>query len=258
MLRAAGYGAQDIADTIRKLVKAGCEVGLHGIDAWLDSSKGRDELEEIRRLTGVSEVGVRMHWLYHDQQSPVALERAGASYDSTIGYNDTVGYRAGTVQAYKPLQTKHLLELPLHVMDTALFYPSYLELTLQEAITLLGLMVDNSVQFGGSLTINWHDRSIAPERLWDAPYRDLLQDLRNRGAWFATAGEAISWFRKRRSAAFEFDCAEPGVVRAKVSGDGGSLPGLRLRIHKPRVPSVNGAREPHNYVDVAVIEAVCL
>ena len=122
--RAARYGARDIADTIGKIMAAGCEVGLHGIDAWLDSSRGREELEEIRRLTGVSEIGVRMHWLYYDQQSPVALEQAGAAYDSTIGYNETVGYRAGTTQAYKPLPATRLLELPLHVMDTALFYPS--------------------------------------------------------------------------------------------------------------------------------------
>ena len=67
-----------------------------------------------------------MHWLYYDQQSPVALEQAEAVYDSTIGYKETVGYRAGTTQVYKPLQVTRLLELPMHVMDTALFYPAYL------------------------------------------------------------------------------------------------------------------------------------
>ena len=51
--RAARYGAQDIADTIERLRAAGCEVALHGIDAWIDSSKGREELDEIRRLTGI-------------------------------------------------------------------------------------------------------------------------------------------------------------------------------------------------------------
>ncbi len=107
-----------------------------------------------------------MHWLYYDQQSPSALETAGAAYDSTIGYNETVGYRAGTTQVYKPLDVSRLLELPLHVMDTALFYPSYLGLSPQEARALLGRMVDNAVHFGGCLTINWHDRSLAPERLW--------------------------------------------------------------------------------------------
>ena len=93
--RASRYGARDIAGTIEKILAAGCEVGLHGIDAWTDSSKGIEEFEEIQRLTGISEIGVRMHWLYYDQQSPVALEEAGAAYDSTIGYRETVGYRNG-------------------------------------------------------------------------------------------------------------------------------------------------------------------
>ena len=41
-----------------------------------------------------------MHWLYFDQNSPKTLENAGANYDSTVGYNETVGYRAGTAQGY--------------------------------------------------------------------------------------------------------------------------------------------------------------
>ena len=255
--RAAGYGAQDIADTIQKLIAAGCEVGLHGIDAWLDSSKGREELEEIRRLTGASEIGVRMHWLYHNDRSPVVLEKAGAAYDSTIGYNETVGYRAGTTQVYKPLGASRLSELPLHVMDTALFYCDYLDLSPRQARTLLSGMVGNAVHFGGCLTINWHDRSIAPERLWDGTYRELVQDLKGRGAWFSTAGQAVSWFRKRRAATFEVDCTEPGAVRAKVTVDQGNhLPGLRLRIHKARKPNGIGAHGSEDYVDFAVDESV--
>jgi hypothetical protein len=255
--RGSRYEAQDIAVTIRKLMTAGCEVGLHGIDAWLDCSKGREELEEIRRLTGVSEIGVRMHWLYYDQQSPLALETAGAAYDSTMGYNETVGYRTGTTQVYRPLDASQLLELPLHVMDTALFYPSYLDLSPRQARILLGQMVDNAVRFGGTLTINWHDRSIAPERLWEVCYRDMVQDLKSRGAWFSTAGQAISWFRKRRSAAFETDSILPGAVRAKVAVDhGDNLPGLRLRIHEARERSEIGAHRSENYADMAVNESI--
>src|ERR1700730_2554504 len=147
MLRAARYGAQDISDAIHRLTTAGCEVGLHGIDAWIDSSRGREEVSEIRRLTGASAIGVRMHWLYYDQQSPAVLEAAGLAYDSTIGYNETVGYRAGTTQVYKPLDASQLFELPLHVMDTALFYPSHLGLSPQQAEEMLGQMVDNAVNF---------------------------------------------------------------------------------------------------------------
>jgi hypothetical protein len=256
-LRAARYGAKDIADTIRKLTNAGCEVGLHGIDAWLDSLKGHQELGEIRSLTAASEIGVRMHWLYYNQQSASTVEAAGAAYDSTIGYNETVGYRAGTTQVYKPLEASRLLELPLHVMDTALFYPSYLNLTTHRARVLLSRMVDTAVRYGGALTINWHDRSLAPERLWGGCYRDLIQEMKSRGAWFATAGQAISWFRKRRSAAFLTDATKPGGPRTNVTVDHGeTVPGLRLRIHKARNPSEIGHRSFDDYVDMAVNENV--
>jgi len=254
--RKAGYGAQDIEDIIRKLVAAGHEVGLHGIDAWIDSSKGYEELQEIRRLTGVSDTGVRMHWLYYDQHSPSTLQKAGAAYDSTFGYNETVGYRAGTTQVYRPLGATQLLELPMHVMDTALFYPARLELSLKQANLILRQMVDNADHFGGVLTINWHDRSVVPERLWDACYRDLLADLKSRGAWFSTAGQTVCWFRKRRSAAFETDSIGPGTVRAKVAVEpGDDLPGLRLRIHNPRKRTGIRTHGSEDYVDMTVDES---
>jgi hypothetical protein len=255
--RASRYQARDIADAIRKITAAGCEVGLHGIDAWLDSSRARDELQEIRNLTRFSRIGVRMHWLYYSKQSPLALEQAGAAYDSTVGYRETVGYRAGTTQAYKPLEVKRLLELPMHVMDTALFYPSYLGLTSQKATKLLGQMVDHVAQVGGCLTINWHDRSLVPERLWYACYRDLLQDLKSRGPWFSTAGQAAAWFQKRRSVVFRADALKEGGVCAKVGADGADdLPGLRLRIHRPHEAGPAGAYGSDGYLDLALDESV--
>jgi peptidoglycan/xylan/chitin deacetylase (PgdA/CDA1 family) len=253
--RAAAYGAKDIADTISKLVARGCEVGLHGIDGWVDSSRGRKELEEIRRLTGESEIGVRMHWLYFDEHSPAALEKAGAAYDSTSGYNEDVGYRAGTTQVFKPVQASQLLELPLHVMDTALFYPAYLDLSQAEAMKLIRQMADNAVRLGGCLTINWHDRSTAPERCWDECYRGLLRDLKARGAWFATAREAVDWFRQRRSVVFEVDPQERGAVRTKVTAPGdGNIPGLRFRHNPARQPNGFGTDRSEAFVDGPIHE----
>jgi peptidoglycan/xylan/chitin deacetylase (PgdA/CDA1 family) len=255
--RAARYSATELSDALRKLVSAGCEIGLHGIDAWCDSARGGAELEEIRRLTGESKIGVRMHWLYYDQQSPLMLERAEAAYDSTIGYNETVGYRAGTTQVYKPLGVSRLLELPLHVMDTAMFYPAHLGLSTSKAKKILGQMVDNAFKHGGCLTVNWHDRSLAPERLWYASYRDLVEDLKGRGVWFATAGQAVAWYKKRRSVVFDKDDTGTDKVCAGVlpsHNDG--LPGLRLRIHKERKSREIGAQGTENYFDLPVDESV--
>jgi hypothetical protein len=230
--RAARYGAADLSEQIRNLISADCEVGLHGIDAWLDSDAAARELGEVRSITGCQEVGVRMHWLYFDAQSPATLERAGASYDSTVGYNETIGYRAGTTQAYKPLSTRRLIELPLHIMDTALFFPSYLNLPPGHARKRVGQMVDDATRFGGCLTINWHDRSIAPERLWGKFYADLVAELKARGAWLATAGQTVAWFRKRRAAVFENVNWDAGVLRAQIGVEAAdNLPSLQLRVH---------------------------
>jgi hypothetical protein len=87
------------------------------------------------------------------------------------------------------------------------------------------------------LTVNWHDRSIAPERLWGEFYRQMLEDLSSRGPWFATAANAVAWFRKRREAVFE--SVEVGAgevkVRCRLSTLDTTLPGLRIRVHKPHV-----------------------
>lgn len=228
--RAASYEVAELGEAFKKLKTTGHEIGVHGIEAWRDSAKGREELERVSRFTSAPELGVRMHWLFFDERSPALLEDAGFSYDSTVGYNETVGYRAGTSQIFKPLTAEKLLELPMHVMDTALFYPSYLNLSSKAAEEMILPLIENAVHFGGVLTVNWHDRSIAPERLWDGFYIWLLAQLRAKGAWFATAAKTVSWFRKRRSTTFE----RTGNGRIKIHGGGNDgLPGLRVRIFKP-------------------------
>jgi hypothetical protein len=231
IFRASGYAAKELAPQIKRLQDAGKEVGLHGIDAWLGSAEAQKELNEIRELTAQSEIGVRMHWLYSDGQSASALDAGGAAYDSTVGYNGAVGYRAGTTQAFKRFDAGRLLELPLHVMDTALFYPSHLGYSSEQAKIVLTQMVDNAAVFGGALTVNWHDRSLAPERLWGDCYRELIQNMKRQGAWFATAGQTTRWFRKRRSARFVKDDSQPCGVQVNPADDVMELPALTVQMH---------------------------
>lgn len=249
--RAARYGARDIATSLHTLRAAGCEIGVHGIDAWHDSVRGRQELEAVAAAAETTELGVRMHWLYGDGDSPATLEKAGFAYDATSGYNETVGYRAGTTQVFKPLEAVHLLELPLHVMDTALFYPRHLHLSVPEALARVRQVIDHARRLGGTVTINWHDRSLAPERLWGTAYREVLAELRSQRPWFATAAGAVGWFRKRRSAVFECIRTEPRLLRASVAATAdGDVPGLRLRVHMPRGGRPRGLEAPARYIDV--------
>ena len=227
--RAASYDALDLKEILRGLETSGKEISVHGIDAWRDAAAGRDEKKIISEITGASELGVRMHWLYFGEESHATLEAAGFTYDSTVGYNGTVGYRAGTTQVFKPLTTKNLLELPMHAMDTALFYPAYLNLSPAQAAEKIRPLIARAVESGGTLTVNWHDRSLAPERLWDGSYVQLIAQCKKNGAWFATAGQAVEWFRQRRAAGFE--CGVRSVKIRAGTFPGKKLPGQRVRVH---------------------------
>jgi len=132
-------------------------------------------------------------------------------------------------------------------MDTALFYPSYMNLSDKQARVAMRPLIGNATKFGGILTINWHDRSLGPERLWGEPYRQLLSDLKSSGGWFATASEAVSWFKKRRSAKIDNVVCDGSTVRARVSMGklGRQLPGLRLRLH----------RSPFKHIDVSITDS---
>ncbi len=231
--RASRYALADIADDLKRLLSANREIAVHGIDAWRDSAKGRDERERIQEITGAVEIGVRMHWLYFNSQASLTLEKAGFSYDSTAGYNETIGYRAGTAQVFKHPNVDHLLELPLHIMDTALFYPSYMNLSDKQAGAAMLPLIENATRFGGVLTVNWHDRSLGPERLWGDTYVTLLGDLRARTPWFATAAQTVSWFRKRRAASFATVTQDGGSIRVQPATDltAADLPPLTVRVY---------------------------
>jgi hypothetical protein len=254
--RATAYDVTHIDKRLRRVMSAGCEVGLHGIDAWADAEAGRLEASRISSLTKAADLGVRMHWLYRDENSPAKLEEAGFSYDSTVGYNETVGYRAGLMQVFKPLRASRLLELPMHIMDTALLYPSYLGLSEEKAFERIKRVIASAAKYGGALTVNWHDRSIAPERLWGELYRRLVDECTTQGAWFATGKQATSWFRKRRSVVFETSDSNDGVRAAVTQSSIEKLPALILRRWRER-PGDPGSGRSQSYTDEVLESAGC-
>ena len=232
--RGAGYDLTDLADGMATLLKEGCELGVHGIDAWHSAERGREELGRIAGINGKSGIGIRMHWLLQDQGTFQVLEEAGFAYDSTAGYNETVGYRNGTTQVFRPLGARTLLELPLHIQDGALFYPERLDLSESEAWDRCRGLIDHARESGGVLTTLWHDRSPGPERFWGDFYLRLVGALRSQGGWFATAEEVVGWFRKRRGVSFERVEGLDGVARTRLRYHGEEiLPPLTVRVHRP-------------------------
>lgn len=231
--RRVPYDVDDVRDALVELHDDGYEIAVHGIDAWCDTAAGRAELERISSVVGTPDPGVRMHWLLFDARSRERLDAAGYEYDATCGYNDAVGFRAGTTQVFKPLDADHLLELPLHIQDTALFFPGRLHLSDQAAWEATEMVRRAALAGGGVLTVSWHDRSLAPERLWHRFYARLLDALRSDGAWFGTARDVVAWFRLRRGLAVDgLDVGSSGVtVEVRSEDPRAAAAGFVIRVH---------------------------
>lgn len=230
--RAGRYDVSKLKKYVSHIQSEGCEVGLHGIDAWRDAEKCLRESKQIASVAGRPVYGTRIHWLYFNKNSPTYFEKTGLKYDSTLGYNEAVGFHAGTAQAFRPPETKDFLELPLLVQDTAMFYPERMGLCENEAFVLCKNIIKNVYTFGGVLVINWHDRSLAPERLWGDFYMKLLLEIKSWRPWFATGSEVTEWFQKRRSAKFSKITVEDELPQIAVEGFSvGSGPGLGIKIY---------------------------
>ena len=166
---------------------------------------------------------MRVHWLLADADTPKTLEEAGYAYDSTMGYNETIGFRAGTLQVFLPPGNRSMLELPMHIQDGALFYPSYLGLNESEASSMCERVIRSAQEHGGVLTLLWHDRSHGPERFWGEFYARLVARLKTLNVWFASARQVVNWFRERRRVVFD---------RAELKHEGAPIhPPLCVRVH---------------------------
>lgn len=231
--RAVKYQASEASAYIRELASRRCEIGVHGINAWASEEAGAAEMAAVSEACAAPVQGIRTHWLYLSQDSFRHLENAGFRYDSSLGYNGAIGFRCGTAQVFKPAGVDRLLEIPLHIMDTALMYADRLDLGHGDAWELIEQLLGSYCPGGGVVTVNWHHRSVGPERYWDGLYRGLLDRLKNENAWFATATDVAGWFGKRRRAVFTSPAEAGGVVRVTTDGKDDYLPALVVRVHHP-------------------------
>jgi hypothetical protein len=243
--RAVRYDVTEIGKEVSEMQAGGWEIGLHGIDAWCDGTCARQEKSRILSVTKQSDIGVRMHWLCNDERTVTVLDEAGFEYDSTGGYNETIGFRVGTSQVFRPLHVNHLLEIPLHIQDVALFYPAFLDLDEPTAWKRCMTLLEHQKACGGVVTILWHMRSLSPERLWGGFYKRLLDEGSRANAWFGTARETVDWFRSRRRMRLSTR-ASPDDQLFIYAGNGNEPDGtdMTIRVYHPE-PAAQ-----HPYTDI--------
>jgi hypothetical protein len=167
-----------IRSLVRHIHERGHEIGFHaGLGTFRDVRRTAAEFHRLRATAsslGIAQTswGGRQHYLQWETPATWSnWERAGLDYDSSVGFADRVGFRAGTSREYPAFdlherRALRLLERPLHVMDGTLF--GYMRLGRSAAAERTLRIAGECRRHGGTLTILWHNSSIltTADRRW--------------------------------------------------------------------------------------------
>src|SRR6266511_119373 len=185
---------------VETLLDTEAEIGLHGSYATADDT-GRlaEEKATLEALAGPVH-GQRYHYLRADpHRNLTPLAGLGFRYDTTLGFPDAVGFRAGIAHPFRPWNFERdepldLVEIPLAAMDATLAEERYLGLAARRAEPRLMRLLDWAAEHGGAFAILWHPDRFDPATSagWDRLYSRLLDGVRRRGGICMSAAELAS------------------------------------------------------------------
>jgi len=182
---------------VETLRETGAEVGLHGsYTAADDPGRLADEKATLEALAGPV-AGHRYHYLRGDPHRNIA--GLPFVYDTTLGFPDAVGFRAGIARPFRPWDFERdrpaaVIEVPLAAMDATLAEERYLGLAAKRAEPQLLHLLDWAAENGGAFAILWHPDRFDPLTSggWDRLYSRVLEAVVERGGTCVPAVELVS------------------------------------------------------------------
>jgi hypothetical protein len=194
---------RSIADVMRTLRDEGFDVGLHGS---YESARAPGVLRRERARLEDDLAGAvtttRQHFLHWDVRwTPQLQEAAGLRADSSLGYNRTVGFRAGTSLPFRQFdltagRTLDVVQVPLVVQDAALLGPIAAGGSREEPREAVRRLFDEVAEVGGAITLVFHpDKLVRPA--WRALYEWTLDHAVASGGWVTSVAGLDAWWRER-------------------------------------------------------------
>jgi hypothetical protein len=221
--------AYDVAERrfrpiLRSLAAGGFEVGLHtGYRAHEHDDWLRDERDRLADAAGVEIDGSRHHFWHLGPDVEATLrahERAGFAHDSSLAFNDHVGFRRSVAFPFRPWDEQlgrplRTIQVPTAVMDGNLLYGSA---DVDAAVAEVGRVVETIRSVGGVGSIDWHIQASVPRtpeyRHWGVAYQEILGLL---------ASEPDLWVTSHREIA-RWSAARSAVLRAGEAGTTDTVP----------------------------------
>ena len=196
------YNIEDLEEELHQINDSGWEVGLHsGYYAFNDFEEILREKKRLEKVLDREVIGNRNHYLrFQVPDSWEYLKRAGFRYDTSLGFNEMVGFRNGMCHPFRPynLHTDreiNILEIPLTIMDDTLFESTT---SYEEAWELSKRLIDTVAAYRGVICLNWHSESFNcpfkdPRELL---YKKILHYCSGKKAWMTSGEKIYDWWEK--------------------------------------------------------------
>lgn len=159
-----------IRELLKKIHKRGHLIGLHGsYESMLNTNIINSEFKYLQQTCvalGINQKkwGNRQHYLRINTKNTLSnLDNWGISHDSSIGFAEHIGFRAGICFAYPAYdliarKTLNIIEYPLIMMECSIISKKYMNLgySLESSEKIEKLMeICNS--YKGTFSILWHN-----------------------------------------------------------------------------------------------------
>lgn len=197
---------------VRELLDAlgeGAEVGLHGsINSKSSVGVLKEELDRLQvKLTDAPITSIRNHFWSVDNSAELTLlnhQSVGLKVDSSLGLNDSPGFRRGICVPFFPWNrfdqsTLDILSIPNTCMDGGIFYS---ETCVESGVEKLKSHISLVRRYSGAAVLNWHLEQSSRTRLNGAGealgrFIASMPQGQQDEIYFCTITELADWWLKR-------------------------------------------------------------
>lgn len=152
-----------LSNLIREIQEKRCEVGLHGsFHSYNNLDILKKEKKSLEKISA-NIYSSRQHALLLDIQKTFAIyEKLGIKYDTTLGYADHEGFRAGFCMPFFPYyfdedRAFNILEFPLVIMDYTLRSRRYRNLSVKDAWQSIESIIEKVRNVNGCIVLLFHN-----------------------------------------------------------------------------------------------------
>jgi hypothetical protein len=163
------------------MLNEGFQIGLHGSYKSATNKNMLKKEKEILEYSLNSDINRnRQHWLnYQELKTPYAHNEL-FQYDSTLGWNDTVGFRSGCASIYRPYDHNNerpfnYYEIPQVIMDSHIFDYGRSNLKYYEKQSFKILYLLHNIK-NAHVAISWHQRTCAKDYQWHNVYEKIIYE----------------------------------------------------------------------------------